>query len=72
MKIKIAILINNFFFNNYETFYKLLKEKESIFDVKVLAVDGYNDKSKNSHAISRFLKSINIDNIDTNKNNKLL
>lgn len=71
MKIKIAILINDFFFNNYETFYKLLKEKESIFDVKVLAVDGYNDKNKNSHAISRFLKSINIDNIDTNKNNKL-
>ena len=37
MKIKIAVLINDFFFNNYETFYKLLKEKDDIFDVKVLA-----------------------------------
>mgnify|MGYP004504051565 FL=1 len=37
MKIKIVVLINDFFFNNYETFYKLLKEKDDIFDVKVLA-----------------------------------
>lgn len=37
MKTKIAILINDFFFNNYETFYKLLKENDDIFDVKVLA-----------------------------------
>lgn len=37
MKTKIAVLINDFFFNNYETFYKLLKEKDDIFDVKVLA-----------------------------------
>lgn len=46
MKIKISILINDFFFNYYKTFYKLLKEKDSIFDVKALAVDGYNDKNK--------------------------
>lgn len=46
MKIKISILINDFFFNYYKTFYKLLKEKDSIFDVKVLAVDDYNDKNK--------------------------
>lgn len=46
MKIKIVVLINDFFFNNYETFYKLLKEKDDMFDLKVLAVDDYNDKNK--------------------------
>lgn len=71
MKIKIAILINDFFFNNYRTFYDELKNRSSIFDVIVLAVDGYGDEEKNSHAISKFLSNIGVENIDSNNNGKL-
>ena len=46
MKIKIAILINDFFFNNYETFYERLKNHSDIFECIVIATEGYSDKKK--------------------------
>ena len=71
MKIKIAILINDFFFNNYETFYERLKNHSDIFECIVIATEGYSDKNKNSHAISEYLTSIEVENIDYKKGKKL-
>lgn len=71
MKIKIAILINDFFFNNYRTFYDELKHQSDKFEVLVLAVDGYNDENKNSHALSEFLTKEGVENVDSNKNGVL-
>lgn len=71
MKIKIAILINDFFFNYYETFYERLKNHSDIFECIVIATEGYSDKNKNSHAISEYLTSIEVENIDYKKGKKL-